>query len=400
MKILQICYRVPFPANDGGTIAMFNHTKAFHKNGHQVHILAINTKKHHVDIKHLPKEFSDVATMDAVNIDTSIKPLDAFFNLFSRKSYNIQRFISTSFEKKLTQLLQKKEFDIVQLESIFVAPYIATIRKYSKAKIVLRSHNVEFKIWEHLSNACSSFLKKSYLKLLTRRLKKYELGLLNSYDAIAAITDEDAAVFKKLGCTLPITIAPVGINIEEYSTQDPRREFPGVFHLGAMDWMPNVEAIEWFLKNVWKDLHIEYPDLKFYIAGRKMPKWLKEENDQNIIVEGEVPDAKKFMSSKTIMLVPLQSGGGMRVKIVEGMALGKTIISTSLGAEGIPYTPDKDILIANSPNEFKAMIVRCINDKSFCENIGNNAINLAKSHFDTNLIGQHLLQFYQGLINK
>lgn len=399
MKILQVCYRVPFPANDGGTIAMFNHTRAFQQNGHKVHILAINTNKHRVTISSLPKEFYEIATIDAVAIDTNIKPIDAFFNLFSKKSYNIERFVSKAFDKKLAEILQKETFDIVQLESIFVAPYISTIRKYSKAKIVLRSHNVEFKIWEHLSNTCSSFLKKSYLKLLTRRLKRYELALLNSYDAIAAITAADGETFKSLGCTRPITIAPIGVNCEEYKITDPVREFPGLFHLGAMDWMPNVEGIEWFLQLVWEDLQAEHPDLKFYIAGRKMPAWLKKGNNPNVVVEGEVADAKKFMASKTIMLVPLLSGGGMRVKIVEGMALGKTIISTSLGAEGIPYTHNKDILIADSPLEFKSMITKCIQDKSFCENIGNNAKNLATTYFDNTLIGQNLIQFYRGLVN-
>jgi hypothetical protein len=137
---------VPYPSKDGGSIAMYNLTKAFLANNQEVFMLAINTKKHHVQLNTINEPFFKTAFFQAVNVDTSVRPLSAFLNLFSKKSYNIERFKNQQVEKELIQLLKENTFDIIQLESIFVSAYVSTIRKYSKAKVILRSHNVEFKI--------------------------------------------------------------------------------------------------------------------------------------------------------------------------------------------------------------------------------------------------------------
>lgn len=400
MKILQLCIRIPFPPNNGGSIAMANLSKAFIRGGHEVHILAINTLKHYVDVNQLPESIRKGLHLEAVTVDTSIKPLAALLNLFSNNSYNIERFISADFEQQLIKTLSRETYDVVQLESIFMVPYLTTIRKYSKALVVLRSHNVEYQIWERLATSCSNPIKKWYLKLLTRRLKAFELGVLNQYDAIVAISERDALSFKNHGCTLPIQVTPVGVHLDDYHTKDATQEFPGLFHMGAMDWLPNIEGIQWFLDHIWADLRQVHPDLQLHLAGRHIPETFKTSNIPGVIVVGEVPDAITFMGSKTIMLVPLLSGGGMRVKIVEGMALGKTIVSTSIGAEGIPCTNEKDILIGDTPEAFKHQILKCLRDQAYCIEIGKQARSLVAAHFDTTAIGKNLIGFYQELIKK
>jgi glycosyltransferase involved in cell wall biosynthesis len=399
MRILQICHRIPFPSNDGGSIAMYNLTKAFIADGHTVFMLAINTNKHHVDVKNIEEAFFRTANFQSVDVDTSIQPLQAFLNLFTAKSYNIERFISKAFECKLIELLKKNLFDVVQLESIFVAPYLNTIRKNSAAKVVLRAHNVEYKIWERLAKAAAHPLKKAYLNLLSKRLKKFELGLLNKYDGIAAITEKDADAFKEAECRLPICVIPVGVDLKAYDTPGKEGASIEIFHIGAMDWLPNIEAIQWLLDKVWlpEIAPLNKPQ-KLFLAGRNMPDWLLNLNSPSVIVEGEVADAKKYMTAKTIMLVPLLSGGGMRVKIAEGMACGKTIISTSIGAEGIPYTNGKNILIADSATEFRDAILYCLENKEACKEIGLQAKTLAQSAFNNNEIGLRLIHFFKKLL--
>lgn len=197
MKILQICSKIPFPPKDGGSIAMNILTHGLINAGNRVHVLAVNTPKHFIKDEDIDADYRNKTNYRSVFINTSVKPIDAILNLFSSQSYNIIRFYSADFEKVLIEQLKKENYDLIHLETLWVAPYVEVIRKHSKAKIVLRSQNVEFMIWERLAEDAGNPLKKMYLRLLAKRLKKYELGILNKYDAIATITELDAVVFKK-----------------------------------------------------------------------------------------------------------------------------------------------------------------------------------------------------------
>lgn len=401
MKILQICSKMPFPPKDGGSIAMNILTEGLIACGNEVKVLAINTPKIFMKEEDMDAEYRRRTGFRSVFIDTSVKPLNAFLNLFSSESYNIIRFYSKNFNEELIRILSAEKFDVVQLETLWVAPYVDTIRKYSDAKIVLRSQNVEYAIWERLAEACTSAAKKWYLGLLARRLKAYEVMMLNMYDGIATITEIDANAFIKQGCKVPVITIPFGIDIRKYKMDNSHTEFPSVFHIGAMDWMPNADGIKWFTEKVWGQLYAQFPEVKLYLAGRNMPDWLKNLKMQNVEILGEVADSHKFINSKSVMIVPLSSGGGMRVKIIEGMALGKTIVSSSIGAEGIDFVNEKDLLIANTADEFVAALTKCLSNKTYSDSVATNARLLAENKYDNLEICKKLTAFYHKLtINK
>jgi len=164
-----------------------------------------------------------------------------------------------------------------------------------------------------------------------------------------------------------------------------------------MDWMPNQEGIRWFLENVWPALSVGFPGLKLYLAGRNMPEWLKKANIPEVIIEGEVKNAFEYMQSKTVMIVPLLAGSGIRVKIIEGMACGNTIISTSTGAEGISYTDGKNILIADTPSAFIQQIKKCLENPSMCLEIEQQAMKLVDEEYNNESITSRLTGFYEKL---
>ncbi|MEY3343876.1 MAG: hypothetical protein RL090_1560, partial [Bacteroidota bacterium] len=136
MKILQLCLRVPFPPRDGGAIAMHNLSDALTSRGHEVKILAFNTKKHHVEIDELPLNYKSKYALECVPLDAKVKALDGFLNLFNGKSLNVSRFDVQAMHNKLIAILEQNEFSLILIESLFMIPYVKTIRKYSKAKIV------------------------------------------------------------------------------------------------------------------------------------------------------------------------------------------------------------------------------------------------------------------------
>lgn len=366
--------------------------------GHQIKVLAIDSWKFPVNMQAIPDEYLKGTRFESVFVDLEIKPFKAFCNLFTGKSYHVERFISQNYEDKLISILKNEKFDIIQIETLYLSPYINTIRKYSDAKVILRAHNVEHKIWERITINCKNPLKKLYLKHLTRTLKKYELEAIHKYDGIATISSVDEAFFKQYNCKVPVITIGFGIDLDRLKIVDTETEFPGFFHIGSMNWMPNLEGVNWFIDNVWTIINSVNPELKLYLAGRHMPEWLHNSKFQNVEIVGEVDDAYEFISSKSIMIVPLFSGSGIRIKIIEGMALGKTVISTKTGADGINYTDGENILIADTTDAFIAAITKCIINKDLCDEIGNKAKELIAKEHNNEIIIKKLVSFYNEII--
>ncbi|MDC0230603.1 glycosyltransferase family 4 protein, partial [Aureispira] len=398
MKILQLTKKFPYPLKDGEAIAITSLAKALHELNCEVSLLSMNTTKHFFDINALPDTFDHYKNMDLVTVDNRLKVFDAFLNLFSSQSYHISRFLSKNYKTKLIELLKKNKYDIVQLETLYLAPYVDVIRKYSNAKIVMRSHNVEHEIWKRITKNTSISAKKMYLRLLSKRLEDFELLYLNKYDMMVAITERDLNFFKKLGCTIPSNVSPIGLQLSGYTRNVKTQKHPTFCFIGSLDWMPNIEGIDWILDNVWHKVIEKVPNAHFHIAGKNTPDRIKNTTCENVIVHGEVPDAVDFINAHDIMLVPLFSGSGMRVKILEGMALGRVVLSTTLGIEGIIGEHNKNVLIANDPEHFAQEMIRCFNNPELIANLGSAAIELVNNHYDNISIATTLVNSYNELL--
>ncbi len=399
LKILQLCLRIPLPPYDGATIAMYNLAESLTASGAEVKMLSFNTKKHFMDINSIDAALLEKYKLETVFLDASVNAWDAFANLFKpNESYNIVRFDSEAFHQKLKELLQSETFDFILFEGLFLSPYLQTVRTFSKAKCILRAHNVEWLIWKRLAKATKNPLKKAYLYFLSDRLKRYENKVINNFDAIIAISEIDKNLFLRDGCNIPIEVAPTGMNTAKYKNiEQMDADSLSLFHLGSMDWLPNIEAVDWLLKDIWPLIQQKSTKVHLFLAGKNMnPKYFSIKS-KNLIVAGEIKDALKFMENKQIMVVPLLSGGGIRIKILEGLAAGKVIVSTSTGAEGINYTDKKNILIADTPEDFTKTILSLLNNPNLLNNIAREAQILARTQYDNNLIGKKLAGFLKAI---
>jgi glycosyltransferase involved in cell wall biosynthesis len=397
MRILQISNKAPYPPNDGSSIAVYNMAKGFIQNNVDFHFITINTKKHFKSDALVPDDFKKKSHYTSVYKNTGIKPIGAILNLFTNESYFISRFVFKEFESELISCLIKHEFDIVQIEGIFMAPYIPIIRKHSKAKITIRTHNAEHVIWDRLIQNEGNELKKQYLQLQNKRLKKTEIELLGIADAIIPITPTDKIIFEELEIKSNYFISPTGIDIDRYQIDYSKEKPITFFHLGSMDWMPNVEGVDWFLKEVYLPYFQNNEAITFNFAGRFMPKRFLEQSSKNLQFIGSVEDNISFYNQHDVMLVPLQSGSGMRIKIIEGMAMGKAIISTSIGAEGIPVTHLENIIIADNPKEFADAITDLAKNDELKLKLKKNARSFIQNHFDNKNLVNQLLIFYKDL---
>lgn len=399
-KILQISNKAPYPANDGSSIAVYNMAKGLLENNCELVLLCINTKKHFKPDSGIPEAFRKTSHYRSVYANTNTSIPGALLNLFSRQSYFVSRFRIQAFNEVLIETLRQHQFDLVQLEGVFMAGYIDTIRSYSKAKIVLRAHNIEHYIWSRHILLEKNPLKKLYLMLQNRRLKRFELSALSAVDAVVPITRTDAIELPKLGCMLPCFPCITGVDVKAYQALAAQARKPKtVFYFGSMDWMPNIEAVLWFTTHCWNDIHKAVPEARLVVAGKDMPSSIKKLDAPNLMVIENVPDAGVFYRQHEVMVVPLWSGSGLRIKIIEGMAYGKAIISTSIGAEGIPAEHGKHIRIADTAEDFTDEVVRLLRHSEERKALESAAAAFALREFDNVKVVAGLLNFYKTLLN-
>jgi glycosyltransferase involved in cell wall biosynthesis len=399
LKTLILTNRVPFPPNSGYPIVVYNTIKGLLRLDVEVTLFSINPIKNKVDVEDIYDPVFENIKFHSFSLDTEVNVWGALFNIFSNQSYNVSRYFDEEAGRLLEDILRENVFDIVQFEGLFVVPYLDIVKANSSAKIIYRAHNIEFDVWERVALIERFTPRRKYLQFLARRLKVYETEQISRFHQVFAISEQDRQSILRFGCAVGIEVFPVALDFDRYITGNSKNTFPTLFHLGAMDWRPNKEGLEWFLDEIWPDIEPLNSELRFYIAGKNMQREFFDYDSENLVVEGEVFDAVEFINSKDIMIVPLLSGSGMRVKIVEGMAMKKCIIATSMAAEGIKCNPGKDILIANTADEFYRSILQCLTDPTKWREIGENARRTVERDHDISKISQKMLNIYQKLIS-
>lgn len=395
MKLLFLCHKTPYPANDGGAIASLNMITGFRDMGADVSVLTMQTYKHSFLLNKFPAEIRNHINWNQQWVKTKINPVKLLINLiFSKRPYNAQRFVNKGFSKKLVQLLQKNTYDLVQLEGAYLEPYVDIIRKHSDAMVALRAHNIEAQIWNRLADSEQNIVKKQYYRILSRRVDAMEKKLLKKIDLLVPITHSDAQKLSFYNLE-KVHVSPTGITLDKFAFKHIVNE-KTFFYLGALDWVPNQEGILWFLEKVWYTIKSKYPDWEFAIAGRNAPKnFEKKLQAYDIKYHGEIPDATTFMDAHQIMLVPLFAGSGMRIKIIEAMARGKCVITTPIGIEGIPVKNKNEAYICEQPNDWINAIETLVNDWAKIQECRQKAYKFAQQKYANQGLINRLFAFYK-----
>ncbi len=395
MKVLQLTNKPPWPPIEGGPMAMHAITNALLTKGFDVKVLAVSTPKFSTLPEDVPETYLKSTGYETCMVDTRVRWWQALKYLFKKRSYQINRFFSDQFANLLTKTLEHNTPDIVVLESVFMWPYHSIIRKTAPhALVVLRAHNIEHRIWERIAAGEKNLLKRWYLLHLTKSLAAEEVQAAKTVDAIIPITHVDQLWFNEIAPKTPSMHLPFGMVPPQQIPQPSDPPPPILFyHLGSMDWFPNLEAVKWLITQCENGLLERFPMAKFHLAGRNMPVGLLQKSRENLTITGEVPDSKRFIAEHHVLVAPLFSGSGIRIKILEAMALGKTVITTTVGAEGIQCAHGENILIANSAEEFNQAIESLITNPSKIFIIGKAASKLIRDHYHPATLAEKLNEF-------
>ena len=394
MKILQISQKNLSSPLDGGKIAMRAMAEGLRKAGHSVDQWVLDTPRQPI----LTDENTAYPDMlYSGKLDTRLKAFSALRNfVFSRTSYNIERFENKSIALEIARLIRQNRYEIVQVESIFALALIAPILTELRVPVVLRAHNAEYVIWERMAAASSNPLVAFYLRTMSKRLKNDELRLISLVQGLIAISDSDMQLFRSLGFRGKAVVAGIPALRILDSTANYPTNTAQIFHLGSMDWLPNCEGIEWFLDNVWPQLSARFPDINLSLAGKSMPKSISNRATDRIRID-KVENAADFMLSRGMMIVPLRSGGGIRAKIIEGLALGRIILSTSVGAEGIPIKHGEHAFICDTADEYIDAIDFLHQHPEAVEQVSKNARTFARENYSLDKITQPVINLYNEL---
>lgn len=372
LNILQVTNRIPWPLNDGGNIATWKVGSGLKALGHSVTLASLNTKKHRVNVSSVP----GYSAIFSTELDTSPSLLSAILHFFSYPPYNISRFRSDDFEHLLEKLTQENHFDVVQLEGIYLAIFLPALRRHYKGPVVLRAHNIEHRVWRRMAAAEGNPIRSAYFSRLAAGIEAFEKDECKAFQAIIPITQEDANWFASTDYRGIIKTIPGGAEIVETPVAHSARKKNAICFIGSLEWMPNVEGLDWFIEQVWPKVREKNPDAEFHLAGKNPPEKYATQNIPGFHFYGEVADSGNFLDKFHTMIIPLRSGSGMRMKAVEAMGRGLSVISTTIGVEGIPGTKGIHFRIADSADDLAAEISKAL---SHPENIEKTA--LAGYHF-------------------
>lgn len=393
MRILLLSNKSPWPPKDGGSSATLGLIKGLSESGAEITVLAINTSRHHTSIEDIADMPGSKVDLHLVSLNTGFRPVKLVLNLlFSSKPFNIYRFYSRKVSNKLLEIL-RNQYDVIQIEGLAMTTYLGEIEKVHGSKIVFRPHNVENKIWYDLSSETGNVFYRLYFRKIASRLEKYEKAIINRFDAVVPITRTDHNWFKEAGLTSPSKIIPSGIfNIHSEAVSPDNLS---VFFIGALDWLPNIYGLKWLVTKVWPLIAAEETGATLHIAGRNCSKLTARHfSADRIIFHGEVESSASFIRKYSVMVVPLFSGSGLRIKIIEGMSLGRSIVATPVAAEGIICDSGKDLFIASEPGEFAGRVLTLLKDKKLRHDTGRNAIENVIKNYNILAEARSLLKFY------
>lgn len=388
MRILVLSHKPPYPIVDGGCLAMSRFISDVCAISSIEHIdyLTLSTFKHGFDARAFESVSSSRIQFEGIQVDTRIKALPALLCLLGKKSYHTKRFLQANVQQVLKQKITENNYDIIVFESLYAAIYTPFIRQFYTGKIFYRSHNLEFRIWEDLAKNARNPFKSWYLKQLATTLRKEELKIWNQVDVILPISKDDQVEIKKNTRT-KISYLPSSIPENNLVYMDQEKS---ICFLGAFDWEPNVEALRWFVSTVFPKILLDFPTLTFHIAGRKSELLHSEFSHSNIQFHGFVEDPLQFIRDHGIFVGCLQSGSGIKMKILEAMSVGAPCVLTQKAAEGLSI--EKVIPVHLDIQSFTKDLCTLLNDAQLRQDRGNIGKEFIRSAFSSEFVQNILIQ--------
>jgi glycosyltransferase involved in cell wall biosynthesis len=393
MKILFICPYLPYPLISGGHTRVFNVLRRLSAS-HQISLLAYNREPVSREQESELKKYC--ANLTTIPRPPVLSPGNLAAYLTTGKPF---MHVINGRNQTLVQAIDREatgwQPDLIHVEHYHMADCLLRSQASSLYPKVIGEQGVEYLILERLARITKNPIKKAAALMEAKRIKPFEIGICNRFDGCIEVSREDKEIIEQAGVKTKVHVAINGVDTGYFSSAPKSATEPAVVFVGTFKFFGNQDAVKWMLSEIWPRIKARQPQTIFYIVGNQPPAWLRQINDPGIKVTGWVPNLSEFMQKSRVVVAPLRMGSGTKLKILEAMSMGKPVVTTSIGAEGIGAVDGRDLLVRDDPRQFAEAVSDCLKDPELAGRLGANALQLIRENFSWEKSAGQLNRAYQ-----
>lgn len=386
MRILWVKAGKLLPVDTGGKIRSYNILRHLARS-HEVTLLSYyGGKKDSAYETEIQQELPGTQSIATSALDGSpvAQSIDYLRRVLQPAPFAVSKFTHPSVRRAVASALTAKTFDIAVCDFLSAS---LNFPDAQSAPVVLFQHNVETALWRRMASTETNPAKRLAYTLEAAKMARYEQRTLRKFHHIIAVSDHDRQQMLAMAPECDITVVPTGVDTQKYSVAPPATANPPrIVFTGSMDWEPNLDAVAYFCQDIFPRVLSEFPSAVFQIVGRNPHPRVKQLAAEHVQVTGTVPSVAQYIRDATLVIVPLRIGGGTRLKIFEAMAMGKAVISTSIGAEGLDVHSGRDLILADDPAAFAEAILSLLRDAGLRQNYERAAAALAAQYDWSNIV--------------
>lgn len=395
MKILVVTTKSPYPLIEGRALRTYNLIKQAARE-HEIHLVSfVQTEEDLQGIEHMRTICPVVEYEKLYYGGGGVRMLaDAACELFSSAPLPIVKYRTATMRARLRRLIAEHHYDLVHLDMLHLADYQA---ECGDIPVVLVEHNVEYVILQRRAETETSWLRKTYLRYQCAKLKAFEARACAQADHVVAVSDLDAEHLRSMAPGAKVTAVPNGVDTDFFQTPPTAPQSSELVFVGGLTWFPNLDAIRYFASDILPLILPDVPDVRLTVIGKnpESPTTHEIAAHPQIRLAGLVDDIRPYVASAAAYIVPLRIGGGTRLKILDALSMSKAIISTAIGCEGLEVEDGKSIVVANTPAEIAAAILKVLRDPALAQRLGQEGRALVERRYDWSAVAKGLMQVYQ-----
>lgn len=415
MRILFVSPTFPYPPTDGGKIRVFNLLKQLSLQNEVAFLSFQTSPSEQMGIDELKKLGVKVEVIKPKsNLNLSYKVM--LRSIFRLHPITVAKYFDLQMSQRISEYVKSAQFDVIHFEMIHMGQYLKRAKgvlwSYAheahehKTKMVLSEQNIDSDVWKRMYKNVDDPIRKFILWVQHKLFERLEGSLCPLFDLCICVSERDKGILSSLAnlsdlsnlnadSRVKVEVIPNGVDLQLYKPDEASEVESMILFTGSMDWYPNEDAVIFFCDEILPKIQSEKPDTRFYIVGQNPSHKVSSLSDRDgVVVTGRVDDIKPYINRASVYVVPLRVGGGTRLKILEAIAMKKAVISTSIGAEGLELANGKEVLIADSAEEFIRLVLRLLADKGLRKELGQNGRRAVEEKYGWDRIGQKLAQTY------
>jgi polysaccharide biosynthesis protein PslH len=382
MRILWLKTELLHPVDKGGKIRTYNMLKELKREHHVTYLTLDDGSASAEDHRNASEYCHELICIPHVRREkfTPGFYFELLLNLIATQPYAIKKYESRAMRREILERERNDTFDLLVCD--FLAP-AANVPDDLATPAILFQHNVEAMIWNRHYEVQTNPVKKAYLYGQWQKMRRFEAGMCRRFDSVIAVSAEDREQIKREYGAEAVFDVPTGVDTEFFRPDGKSKTSPhSLVFTGSMDWLPNDDAIRYFMREIMPLIRKSVPDVTLTVVGRNPTPALVEMSkvDPSLIITGRVDDVRPHMESGAAYIVPLRIGGGTRLKIFEAMAMEKAVVSTTVGAEGLPLSDGVELLLADEPAAFADAVVRVLTDSAYALALGQRAASVVRAN--------------------